>query len=504
MKTAYSKYLKVIGGAITAVALLCVTVAFSLPDEITREKNLVSYQQQGDFSYQVFLKPSALYDGPSAEAAVFPAEVISTVDFNFSFTPSGTSGSSVSMSAILSNPGIWQKRISLGSTSVANGTLALPVSITLDDVETMFTDIETELLLTGNFARMLTIEASVAAGSETFTHRIELELTETVVRVANNLRQGQLAGQSGFTYAVALKPNNVFDTATLSPPAGNAATIAPAGAPILMRLADEMVLDYAYLFTADQTVTGVTSDVEIKATLSAPELWTKEYLLFRGQRGAGYDLRLALDLAAFDNLIETVRTETGVSADSYTLDVSATTRLRGASAFGPVDETFTQVMKGTISRNVLTWDEEHSVTADGAITQEETAPNDKTYLGLTLGSMRTWSLALAIIGGTVLFSGFMLRSPSARERPAEAAEKELASITKKYGARMVTAGGSPGDDAAALALDSIEGLVSVADELGKPIVYFPPHVAWMGHTFCVFDGKIRYQFTLETSRESAG
>jgi hypothetical protein len=136
-----------------------------------------------------------------------------------------------------------------------------------------------------------------------------------------------------------------------------------------------------------------------------------------------------------------------------------------------------------------------TATANGAIKLQVIVPNDQTYMGLTLGYLRTWSLAFAIVGGMVLFSGFMIKTNRVGSH-SEAAEKELAAIKKKYGARIVDASGAPPADDESITLNNFEGLISVADELGKPVVYFAPVPDTSGHVFCVLDGKTGYQYRL--------
>jgi hypothetical protein len=328
-----------------------------------------------------------------------------------------------------------------------------------------------------------------------------------LITVASNLTQGQIAGESAFTYNVSLKPNSVFDASMLVFPAASASVQAPVGEPILIRLADNMTMDYRYVFSSPQQITNVTTDVRVTAALSAPDLWSKSFTLFTGQKSGSFDLKIGVDLAAYNELIDTVRTETGVSADSYKLDITAVTHVKGTSASGPIDEVFTQVMKGTISRNVLTWDKTLSATADGAIKQEITVPNDKQYLGLSLGDTRTWSLALAILGGTVLFSGFMIKSTRVKGE-IEETEQELAAIRKKYHSRIVDAVGVPPTDSESIAISTFEGLISVADELGKPVVYFAGASGVSKHVYCVIDGETSYRYVVggggEEMPEAAG
>ena len=490
--TKMNKILKITGSVILLAALAAVVLAFTQPNEITRDTDAVTYKQNGTFSYATYLKPSTLFGG--ANKATYPSEVVNKIDFTFSFKPAGNTGSSTTIYTVLSNPGIWQKRTAVASTTTANGNLNLTFSINMDSIKNIFSGIEDQLKITG-ISRHLTIEAVVVSGDQTFTHDVEIELTDTLITVANNLTQGQLAGESAFTYGVTLKPNSVFDASMLVFPNASASVLAAAGDPILIRLADNMTMDYRYTFSSPQQVTNVTTDTRVTAALSAPDLWAKSFSLFSGQNGASFDLKLGVDLAAFNDLIDAVRTETGVSADSYKLDITAVTHVKGTSASGPIDEVFTQIMKGTISRNVLTWDKAMSATAEGAIKQQVTVPNDQKFMGLNLGNLRTWSLAVFILGGTVLVSGFMIRSPRAQHETS-ATEKKLAAIRKKYGSRIVDASGSTPTDCRSIALSSFEGLIAVADELGKPIVYFTPAGTPSTHCFFVVDGEISYQYSI--------
>lgn len=373
-----SKILKIAGIVIVVAALAAVAVAFTQPNEITRQTDLVSYKQDGTFSYVTYLKPSALYGG--AAAATYPSEVVGTLDFNFTFKPSSNTTSSVTIYEVLSNPGIWQKRIPLASSTSLSGSIGSAFSINLDSLKQTFSGIEDQLKITG-LSRHLTIEAVVTSGEQIFSHTLEIELTDTLVSVANNLTQGQLAGESAFNYVVTLKPNTVFDTSILLPPTAGGSITAGAGDPLLIKLADNMALDYKYAFTSEQAVSNVSTTVQLNAVLSAPDLWSKTFTLYSGQKGANFDLKVGVDLASYNDLIETVRNETGVSADSYTLNITAIVRVKATSASGPIDETFTQVMKGTISRNVLTWDKTLSATAPGSIKQEEMVPTIKNTWG---------------------------------------------------------------------------------------------------------------------------
>ena len=85
-----------------------------------------------------------------------------------------------------------------------------------------------------------------------------------------------------------------------------------------------------------------------------------------------------------------------------------------------------------------------------------------------------------------------------RQRPLATVDNLVKKYHKQYSNRIVTAITEfPIVENLIVSLESMEGLVNVADELGKPIVYAPPLGEDLPHTYYVLDGVTRYQFLLE-------
>jgi hypothetical protein len=107
------KSLMVAGGVLLILSLIMAAVAMSKPVHLNQKTALVSYTQNGQFNYTVYLKPSDLYGpAPAAAATVseFPQKVVGKIAFAYTFQPAAADVSGTArVEAALENPGIWQK-----------------------------------------------------------------------------------------------------------------------------------------------------------------------------------------------------------------------------------------------------------------------------------------------------------------------------------------------------------------------------------------------------------
>jgi hypothetical protein len=76
-------------------------------------------------------------------------------------------------------------------------------------------------------------------------------------------------------------------------------------------------------------------------------------------------------------------------------------------------------------------------------------------------------------------------------------KEEAQRIKKKYGQRIVEATGQvPIEHDRVISLDTIEDLINVSDEVGKPIIHQAPDTSDDNHAYYVFDGEKWYQYLL--------
>lgn len=154
-------------------------------------------------------------------------------------------------------------------------------------------------------------------------------------------------------------------------------------------------------------------------------------------------------------------------------------------------------MKGAISGGVLTWDKHLAKNQPGSIKQTKLTNSAPGYLGLSVMQIQvaTMSLALvflAIFGGTLVL---LLTGKPVVAGPS----REVEQIKKKYGGRIAEAALQTATEVEkVIRLSSIDKLVTVADELGKPIIHQVIDAdEVVTHAYFVFDGRTRYQYMVD-------
>jgi len=111
-----NKWVVIISLAVFVVSLPWLFVTYNLPTEVEQEVTLLGYEHQGRFDYLVYLKPSHLFGPPPQEPppdSKYPAEIVDTIDFTFSYSPAELAPEMAYVDAVLETPGIWEKKIGL-------------------------------------------------------------------------------------------------------------------------------------------------------------------------------------------------------------------------------------------------------------------------------------------------------------------------------------------------------------------------------------------------------
>jgi hypothetical protein len=216
--------------------------------------------------------------------------------------------------------------------------------------------------------------------------------------------------------------------------------------------------------------------------------------LLQATRKGNFAVDFVLDIAGWSDLMDTIRSETGVSPESVGISVAANVHTTGKTEFGPVDLTFSPVMKGTIKGNILQWDKELTTSLPGSMKKTGPVPPPLRMLGLSISTFKIMAAVLlvffAFLTGFLLFQYLRPSGPS-----ASPAVREVAEIRKKWGVRIAegTAGSSPWG-ANVITVASIQDLVKVSDELSKPVVHQAPTDRYGDHVYYIVDGNTRYQY----------
>jgi hypothetical protein len=391
------------------------------------------------------------------------------------------------------------------------GNFKVEFKLDLDEINELFDTIDEETEIPTR-TRELNIVATVGLGegleSENLTQSLPITLSSNVLEIGGELVKtvpddsGGISARGTFDYTIYLKENSLYKTDTLKPPESTP-YIPPeqktlgVGPVIPYDLVDRMDSSYYYSFQTSRPVTELAEEVTITATLESPDIWSKTFILVPSTRQTGnFRTDFPVDIVYLNELLSAIRAETGSAGEAYSLIIKAFVHVTAQTEFGPIDEVFTQTLSTELGGGTLTWNEELSLKQEGAITTTHIIPNPNRYLGLSVGGVKLTSLILGLIflmlfiASLVLFNQFKPAEPPIFEKEALAAGKKYADRIAKASSQTPMAGEK------IISLDSIDDLVKVADELGKPIIHQPSTAAEKRHTYYVIDGATQYQYII--------
>jgi hypothetical protein len=511
----------------TANGLIVQSLPLSLDANLIKiSSNLNQILPEGTGKFYYTLNRQMTSTSQPLPAAKYPAAVVNTLDFTFSYQPAISGMAAVSIDAVLANSDIWQKTVTLVAEKPISGNMPLKFSLSLDSLVEQFNEIDEVTRLTTS-PRLVTLKASVVQGNNRFVQSLPFTIDDDILEIPGDLQSTQKAGSGTFDYVLNLKPNTLFSTSTLRPPqlslapdeilspsydintdpglqpAVQPATVLGPDQTAFTKLIDKMNVTMNYQFQSDQAVNSLNTDVNIRAVIEAPNVWSRTINLLDTNKSGNFSLAFPIDMTGYNALVQAINTETGVSPSSVSISIIAALHTTGVTSSGKIDSTFSPTLKGTIAGNVLQWNKELTTSRPGSIKISRTIANPSHYLGLSAGWARNLSLILAF--GFIFLLGFLLML-YIRIKPTQNAPSRTNAlrIKKKYGERLVKAlDQTPPEAEKVVILDSMEDLVKVADELAKPIIYQTPGPSQEPYVYFVFDGTNRYQYFPNVTGQSA-
>jgi Family of unknown function (DUF5305) len=515
------KTLMIICGVLLVLALIGMSVMLSKPAKVKQQTALVSYTQNGQFTYSTYLKPSYLY-GPTPETtpgtAQYPLAVVKNIDFTYAFQPvaANTSGSAW-VEADLGNPGIWQKTLELVPSTPTSGDFTLTFSLDMQQINQLFQEIETETGITSS-SENVTLTAYFQTGPNVSVQNLPINIENHLIVIPDLLVLTQETGSGQFTYSInpvvpAAQTTTMqgTQTTTESYPSFNlmgqtsvttadAPTVLQSGQTAFINLVDKMDVTFDYQFQATKPVNNLNTSVDIVATLAVPQSWSKNFDLLQTQKSGNFNLAFPLDIASYTQLMQSINSETKVSPQSYSLTVTANIHTTGETQFGPIDEIFSPTMSGTITGNVLSWNQHLTDNNAGAISQTSIVGNPNKYFGLSVSTTKTTFVILTCFLAFILFSLMALYFVHRGPAPSDF-DREVKKIQKRYGARMAeSTGDSFIEFQESMPMNSIEDLIKIADEMGKPVVHQSGGTSGDIQSYYVIDGNTRYRYSLSRKK----
>jgi len=530
------RLLLIISSIVLAASIFGVCTAFGLPNEVEEQTTVLSYEHKGRFDYLVHLKPSYLF-GPEPQEPPppppelppppppsnpqYPTEMIEGFDMTFAYhfvpdKPVTSISEEVEVIAIVNRPDVKEEEIILLPRTTETG--AFTTNFTLD-----ISDNTSVNNITINAYVYTTVETDTGPIFEGFTQSLAIRSKGPLLEVDGDLSQSQLGYIGGiiyeqlgtFYYEVRLKPDSPFGPITLQPPPvipppapppppalpppAPAKTVGPREV-VFPKLVDRVDAIFSYKFKASSRVNQVEEEIGITAVLENPEVWSKSFVLVPHTKKSGdFTIDLPLDLGQFAELFATIQEETGTPSSSPALTIKADVHTIAQTDFGTINEVFSQTLSTTLGGSILEWNEELIKSTPGSIERTQMIPNPEKYLGLSISGVRILTVVLISIF-SLLFAYLVwlqLKFKPVEISKIERIEKEVSLTKKKFGERVAEATDqTPLIFEKIISLGSMEDLIKVADELGKPIIHQAPTTAKQSHAYYVFDGLTCYEYLL--------
>lgn len=284
-----------------------------------------------------------------------------------------------------------------------------------------------------------------------------------------------------YNYNVYLTNNSLFDTNVLSPGQGT----------YFKKLVDHINASYTYTFR-----TSISSTIDGKYELTAEvqtSTWTKAFVLISktsfnsSTSKAQFTINFPINTTIFEDYVTQINNETGVSASDAVLVITCKVLLSADTKYGDINEVFSPPIQVSLGGNIINIDGSLTNTQTGTL--ETTAEIDHPEV---MTQRNNWTIASILF--VIIFIAFA-RVTIFTEPESETAI-QLKKIKKKYGEWIVeTDKLTPPKDAKIISVNSLDDLVKLSEELGKPVIHSTPTLD-EEHTFYVFDEAMIYQHVL--------
>jgi len=285
-----------------------------------------------------------------------------------------------------------------------------------------------------------------------------------------------------YNYNVYLLENNLFATDVLGPGQGT----------FFKKLVDHINASYTYTFR-----TSLSSTIEGSYELTAEvqtSMWTKAFPLvsktnFNSSNSqVQFTINFPIDTVQFEEYIGKISNQTGVAATDSVLVITCRVLLSADTEYGDINEVFSPSIQVSLGGNIINIDGTLANTQTGTL--ETTVETDHPEV---ITQRNNWTIASILFA--IIFIIFALVTTTFAE-PEHATAKQLKKIMKKYGEWIVeTDKLLPSKDTKIVSINSLDDLVKLSEELGKPVIHATP-IPNGEHTFYVFDEAMSYQYIL--------
>jgi len=503
------KVLLIISSVLLVISILGLVKVYRLPVQVDSKQDvtLLNYQHEGTFSPHFYVDPSYVAgdytDLPSNPR--YPTQFLENIGVTFSYVIPVTQVQDVEVTALLSNPGVWEKSYEIVPRVEKSGNFDLNFTIDVNQYLLLGENIDAEIgVVSREYQLIIMTNIHVPDACEQlhpdFKQDLVMNLGPDFVEVSQDTsrRWGEALGQ--YSYTVSMKSNSLYN--------GTDIVVTPVPAPrevdggdnIFSNLAETMVMDFSYELQSSSPITDLVEDVTLESTVENMGKWSKPMVLVPSTVKEGaFSVTIPLDLVELRQEFVNIGQETGMYAQNYNFTIKANVHATGETEFGSIDETFTQSATLDVSAGQLKWSGQMSKVQPGTIRRTDTIQEINMYWKFPVADLR-----IAFIVLTAIFAGLFILAlyKITRDQSGQltAVEIEVRRITKKYKGIIADIQELPGlrDGDVVIKTSSIDELVKTAEGLIKPVL----HSKEQGkHVYIVLDEMTRYQYEILSDEE---
>jgi hypothetical protein len=305
---------------------------------------------------------------------------------------------------------------------------------------------------------------------------ILLKPSEQTVPVFSYQQTGAL------NYKVLITPNSIFPDTSMAP-----------GQTYFYKTIRAINTSLSYSFKADKSA-NIKVEYQIIGTITAKNMWSKDIVLLpmTEQTKTGNSITIGanhpIDLSQFNDFLVNANKELGVGADSPELDVKADIYLAANTAFGEVRDQMSPTLTIPLTTGSFQIGSNSPLSKNGSLIRTSAVTDIPTRLNGVRKNVGFLVLPFFLLLA-VLFA-----TKGKKLQETDPFQKKFNQIINRYGSRMIIIHDLPAASAS-VTIDSIESLVTVADETGSPIFYLTAENG-TSYIFLVLYGATIFRYVL--------
>jgi hypothetical protein len=285
-----------------------------------------------------------------------------------------------------------------------------------------------------------------------------------------------------FDYTATLQNNTVYETTVLRPGQGI----------LFKRILEAIDAELRYSVQSS-TPLSIDGSYAIYAQLKT-SYWQKQYTLLptttfsTSSNTNAFTASFPIDINLYESIVQSINEEIGVNPGNPELIIQSTIMMHTQHSGKQISETFRPKLTIPLHQNTIEITENLTQTQRGM--QYKTVQIENEDAGL---NKQNWSAATIILfGGTIAFPLVVNRSSTKEDKQT----KTLKKFMKKYGEIIIEVQQKPDIIGSKnIAVNSIDDLIKVSEELGKPVLY-TQLLDDYNHAFFVVDQSLVYYYLL--------